>query len=192
MPSTSETSQHNTAEYRDELHGRGGERGDIIHGVLCERRRGPFGSSACALLHIEGDAHRFKADPRGKRAEKGVPLAHIDENVDRLPVEQLEVRGVRHVDAGRAADERIERSRRETDARGSPRRGGLLPLDDLVALLPQAVHLHDLLRRVLEIAVDHNAAVAFRRGQPREDRRFLAEIPGKMQPAGCRRTRRAP
>ena len=60
---------------------------------------------------------------------------------------------------------------------------GLLPLDDLVPLLPQTVHLHDLLRRVLKIAVDHDAALALCRSEPRKDRRFFPKVPGKMESA---------
>ena len=54
-------------------------------------------------------------------------------------------------------------------------------LDDLVALLPQAVHLDDLLRRVLEVAVDDDNTVALCALKPGEHRRLLAEVAAEMQ-----------
>ena len=60
---------------------------------------------------------------------------------------------------------------------------GLHALDDLKALLPQAVHLHQLLRRMLQVAVDDRHAVSPGLAQTGKDRRLLAEIAGKMHAA---------
>ena len=59
----------------------------------------------------------------------------------------------------------------------------LYPLDDLVPLLPQAVHLLQLLRRVLQVAVHHRRAVSPGLGQAGKDGRLLAEIPGEAHPS---------
>ena len=55
------------------------------------------------------------------------------------------------------------------------------PFDHLIALFPQPVHLHQLLRRVLQVAVDYRAAVAFGLFQPGEHGRLLAEVPAEME-----------
>ena len=53
-------------------------------------------------------------------------------------------------------------------------------LHDLVALFPEAVHLHDLLGRVLQVAVDDHAAVALRLLKPGEHGGLLAEVAAEM------------
>ena len=53
-------------------------------------------------------------------------------------------------------------------------------LDDLVALLPEPVHLDYFLRRVLQITVDDDAAVALRLLQPREHRGLFAEVAAEV------------
>ena len=55
------------------------------------------------------------------------------------------------------------------------------PFNHLIALFPQPVHLHQLLRRVLQIAVHHRAAVAPGLLQPGEHGRLLAEVPAEME-----------
>ena len=67
--------------------------------------------------------------------------------------------------------------------RAFPTAVGLDALDDLRAVLPEAVHLHQLFRRVLQIAVHHGDAVASRLPESGKDRGLLAEIPGKPRAA---------
>ena len=57
--------------------------------------------------------------------------------------------------------------------------GHLNALHHLVALLPQAVHLHNFLRRVLQVTVQHHHAVPLGLGQAREDGGLLAEVAGE-------------
>ena len=67
------------------------------------------------------------------------------------------------------------------------------PLNDLIALLPETVHLDDLLGRVLQIAVEHDAAVAAGLFKPGKHRSLLAEVsaeadaadPGILLPGGA-------
>lgn len=56
-------------------------------------------------------------------------------------------------------------------------------LDDLRALLPEAVHLHQLLRRMLQITVDHRHAFALGVLQPGENSGLLPKVPGKPHAA---------
>ena len=56
-------------------------------------------------------------------------------------------------------------------------------LDDLDALLPQPVHLHELLGRMLQVAVDHGDAVTVCRLQAGKNGGLLAEIARKMDAA---------
>ena len=53
-------------------------------------------------------------------------------------------------------------------------------LDHLIALLPQTVHVHDLLRRVLQVAVHDHHAVALRLLKAREHGGFLAEVAAEV------------
>ena len=53
---------------------------------------------------------------------------------------------------------------------------------DLVALLPQAVHVHDLFRRVLEVAVQHHTASPTGLGQAGKNGSLLAEVAGEAHP----------
>ena len=56
----------------------------------------------------------------------------------------------------------------------------LFCLHNLVPLLPEPIHLHNFLRRMLQIAVDHHAAIALGRCQTGIDCGFLSEIPGEF------------
>ena len=57
------------------------------------------------------------------------------------------------------------------------------PLNDLVALFPEPVHLNDLLRRVLQIAVEHDTAVTAGFFKPGKHRGLLAEVPAEANTA---------
>ena len=50
----------------------------------------------------------------------------------------------------------------------------------LIPLFPQTVHLHQYLRRMLQVAVHHRTAIARSACQPCIHRRFLTEIAGKI------------
>ena len=118
----------------------------------------------------------FKTDPEGEGAEEDVALRQGVERIHHLAVKELKVRGGGHVHPGGAADQVIEA------VGGKLVKGRLLAailldaLDDLVPLLPKTIHLDDLLRRVLEIAVDDHHAVALCLLEPREHRGLLAEV----------------
>ena len=56
-------------------------------------------------------------------------------------------------------------------------------LDDLIALLPETVHLDDLLGWVLQIAVEHDAAVTAGLFKPGKHRSFLAEVSAEADAA---------
>ena len=116
----------------------------------------------------------------------------MHQHVHDLAVEELEVGSVRHIDARRGADELIEAVRGERMQTAFLAAAVLFAFDHVVALLPQRVHLDDFFRRMLQIAVDHHAAVARRLREAGEDRRLLAEIAREMHAAhgghhGCSR-----
>ena len=69
---------------------------------------------------------------------------------------------------------------------------GLHALDDLVALLPQAVHVNHLFRRVLQVAVHDYHTVSGGLGQPRKNGGLLAEVPGEAHTPYLRMTEGLP
>src|SRR5204863_761235 len=92
-----------------------------------------------------------------------------------------EVAGPEEVDAGEALEERVEHPRGHRSA------GPLERLDDLrLAALPDADHLAEELRRMLEIAVHDDGGVAARELQSRGDGRLLAEIAAEADAANAR------
>jgi hypothetical protein len=134
-------------------------------------------------MYIVADGGRAEADPHRKSAEEPVLFPHPHQLIDGLAIEQLEVRCLRHVESRRPADQAVKLPGRQTMQRAFPAAAALAALDHIVALLPEPVHFHDGFRRLLQIAVDHCRAAAAAVRQPRHDRRFLAEIAGKTQPA---------
>ena len=172
--------QRQHAEEGDDLYGRGGKSGDVGQRVADQPPRRPLGFADRPLLHTVGDGRFSIADPVGQGTEKHIPFRQRVERVHDLAVEQLEVRGVGHIHPGGVADEFIK-------ALGGKAVGGafsatilLDTLDDLVPLLPEVIHLHDLFRRVLQVTVHDHAAVAGGLGQPGEHGGLFAEVPAEM------------
>ena len=133
---------------------------------------------------LEGDVDGPIAHPAHQGPEKGLPLRQVQQRVHHLPVQQLEIRGPAHVDAGGAAHQRVEAPGRQTVGRRFRAPVRLDAVDHGVALLPEPDHLRQLLRRVLEITVDHGAAGALGIPEPGEDGGLLAEVPGEAQTPG--------
>lgn len=100
-------------------------------------------------LHLGG----LKADPGGEGTEKGIFLPHSEQGIHRSAVQQLEVGGTGHINARSPADDGVKAFSRKGMQGVFLATTGLDPLHNLVALLPQAVHLPPLLWRVLQITV---------------------------------------
>ena len=83
----------------------------------------------------------------------------------------------------RLADKTVERLRGHAVSQRLLTAVRLHALDDLDTLLPQPVHLHELLRRMLQVAVDHGDTVTVRRLQAGKNGSLLAEIARKMDAA---------
>lgn len=77
---------------RHQLHGRGGKRGDVGNGVFPQPLERPFRLAVLPLGHLIFDTCGAKSRPEGKRAEEGVAFGQTVEDIDHLPVEQLEIR----------------------------------------------------------------------------------------------------
>ena len=129
--------------------------------------------------HVKFHLRPLKPHEGREAPEKNLLLREGEQRVHHLPVKELEIRGVLHIQLRQAGDQGVK-------APGAqPVQGGLLPpaalhaLHHLKALFPQGEHPGQKLRRVLEVAVHHGRAFAPRPGEAREDRPILAEIPGE-------------
>ena len=122
-------------------------------------------------------------DPEAQSTEEHASLRHGVEGVDDLPVQQLEVGGGAHVDPGCLADQPVEAVGSEAVKAGLFAAVIFDPLNDLVALLPEAVHLDNLLGRVLQITVEHDTAVAAGFFKPGEHCGLFAEVPAEADAA---------
>ena len=162
------------------MQGSGGEGRDIRDGVLDEGLGGPFAHTLGALLHAVEHLRLLVAHPEGQGTEEDVALRQGIERIHDLAVEQLKVRGGAHVHAGRPADETVEAVGRKFVEAALLAAILLDALHDLIALFPEAVHVHDLLGRVLEIAVDDHDAVALRLLKTCEHSGLLAEVAAEM------------
>ena len=158
----------------------GGEGADIRQRIFDERLCRPLAHALGALLHTVADAGLLIADPERERAEEHIALGQAVERVDDLAVKELEVRRGGHVHPRGLADEPIEAVGGKLVQPAFLAAVLLDALDDLIALLPEPVHFDYLLRRVLKVAVDDDAAVALRLLQPREHRGFLAEVAAEV------------
>lgn len=98
------------------------------------------------------------------------------------PVQQLEVGGPGHVQPGAPAHGPVETPDRQGVQGALLSTAHLDAFHDLVALLPQAVHVHDLFRRVLEVAVQHHTASPTGLGQAGKNGSLLAEVAGEAHP----------
>ena len=110
-------------------------------------------------------------------------FANGEEDGDRSGVQEPEVGGSGHIDAGGTAHDVIEEFTGEAVA------GILLAAtffdteDNLVTLQPECVHLRNGFRRILQITVHHDDAVAFCIGESGKNSRFLPEVPGEADTA---------
>ena len=96
--------------------------------------------------------------------------------MDCLAVKKLEIGGVGHIYIGRIADDPVETFRCKCMRRALLPAVSLHSLYDLVSLFPETVHLYDFFRRMLQITVDHDRAIALTLGKPCEHRRLFPEI----------------
>lgn len=178
--------QRQHAEECDDLHGSGGKGGDVRQRVADQPPRRPLGFADCPLLHTVGDGRLAIADPVRQRAEEHVSLRQRVERVHDLAVEELEVRRVGHIHAGGVADELVKALGGKAVSGAFAAAVLLDALDDFVPLLPEAIHLEDRFRRMLQVAVHDHAAVAVGFFQPGEHGGLLAEVAAEMDAENVR------
>ena len=157
-----------------------GEGGDVRDGVLDEGFGGPLADPLGALLHTIAHLRLLEAHPEGQGAEENIALRQGVEGIHNLAVKQLKVRGRAHVHAGGAANEAVEAVGGELVKSALLAAILLDALDHLVALFPEAVHLNDLLGRVLQVAVHDDHAVALCLLKTGEHGGLLAEVAAEV------------
>ncbi len=157
-----------------------GEGGHAVDGELDQGRKAVFGRAAHSHARLERHIADVEADPADQAAQERIVLAQLDaEHVDHGARQQPEVRGAGLQLHGAHAHEGLV----------EPARGEPLParhvlaivadrLDDVAARLPLLHHLGYQLRRVLQVAVQHDSGVARRGVQARHQGQLVAETAG--------------
>src|SRR5699024_2419470 len=121
----------------------------------------------------------FKTDPGRKRAEKRIFFFNIQQGIDCLSIQKLEIRGPGHINICEPADNLIKALSSKKMSTAFVLSPGMLDsFDDLIAVLPEPVHFYNLLRRMLQIAVDDYAAVSGRIEKTGIYGGFLAKVSG--------------
>ena len=109
-------------------------------------------------------------------------LLERDDVVDDAAAHETEVAGVRRdLDLGDAGDDPVAERRDDALGQRLALARPALRIDDVVALAPAADELRDQLRRILEVAVDHDDGVAGGGLEPGERGHRLAEASREAQ-----------
>ena len=115
--------------------------------------------------------------------QKNVAFRHGVQCVNDLAVQKLEIGRRGHVDPGCLADNAIEGVCGKAAQTGFFTPVMLDALHHFIALLPQAVHLNNFLRRMLQVAVQHHAAVSAGLFKPRKHGGFFTKIAAEADAA---------
>lgn len=181
---------HQEKDYADtgyEGQGHGGKREHRVCAETPETAEIPLALAKLTLFHHERQLVTLVAQPGAQAAKESVVLAQAVPGIHDFTIQKLEVGGIVHVNAAHFAEDPVEGTRYCLVKQIFFAARSLDAFHDIIALLlPQANHLRNVARRVLQVAVHEDSDIALHGFHGCADCGFFAKIPRKTDSVNSR------